>query len=330
MAEEVKEIKQVEEKKNNFTEKLRKNPWVVSTFVFVAISVILLVLVVSPGITGHAISESNAATQTVDLVKKAFGVDLQYQSGEEVSGIYEMTFLLNGQAIKMGSTKDFSFVRLPTGNWIRTEDYANVQPETPAEIPKTDKPKVELFVMAFCPYGVQAEQAIKPVYDLLKDKIDFSINYIVSVGGDTLDSVSSLHGAKEAEEDARQVCIAKNYPDKLWDYVIEIDNKCYPSYSKDIDTCWKQAAAKFGISTAKIDGCVKDESVLLLKASETLSNNYGVSGSPTLVINGVTYSGGRTSADYQIGICSAFNAAPNECSQTVTSSTNSTATSGTC
>jgi len=31
------------------------------------------------------------------------------------------------------------------------------------ELPKTAKPKVELFVMSHCPYGTQAEKAMIPV-----------------------------------------------------------------------------------------------------------------------------------------------------------------------
>ena len=44
-----------------------------------------------------------------------------------------------------------------------------------------------------------------------------------------------------------------------------------------------------------------------------LSKDYGVQGSPTLVINGVQSNAGRDSASYLAGICDAFNTAPSEC-----------------
>jgi len=58
-----------------------------------------------------------------------------------------------------------------------------------------------------------------------------------------------------------------------------------------------------------------------------LAEQYGVTGSPTLIINGVEYSGSRSSEAYKQAICDAFTTAPSECSQTL-SETSSTATGG--
>ena len=66
----------------------------------------------------------------------------------------------------------------------------------------------------------------------------------------------------------------------------------------------------------------------LLKADEELTDKYGVTGSPTLIINGVDYSGARTSEAYKQAICSAFKTAPAECNQSL--STTGTAASGNC
>jgi len=46
--------------------------------------------------------------------------------------------------------------------------------------PKSAKPQVKFFVMSFCPYGNQAEAGLEPVYQLLKDKVDWQPHYIVS------------------------------------------------------------------------------------------------------------------------------------------------------
>lgn len=43
---------------------------------------------------------------------------------------------------------------------------------------KSDRPELKFFVMSFCPYGNQAEDALRPIYDLLKDKADFTPQYI--------------------------------------------------------------------------------------------------------------------------------------------------------
>ena len=74
-----------------------------------------------------------------------------------------------------------------------------------------------------------------------------------------------------------------------------------------------------------------EEGINLLKQNEADANKYGVSGSPTLVINGVKsdamYSGATAT---QQAICSAFNTVPAECGNIVESSSSSPAPSGSC
>jgi hypothetical protein len=43
---------------------------------------------------------------------------------------------------------------------------------------KSDRPELKFFVMSFCPYGNQMEDILRPIYDLLKDKVDFTPHYI--------------------------------------------------------------------------------------------------------------------------------------------------------
>ena len=54
-------------------------------------------------------------------------------------------------------------------------DTSTADTSTSTTVPKSDKPLVELFVMAYCPYGTQAEKGLIPVIELLGDKIDASI-----------------------------------------------------------------------------------------------------------------------------------------------------------
>jgi predicted DsbA family dithiol-disulfide isomerase len=70
-----------------------------------------------------------------------------------------------------------------------------------------------------------------------------------------------------------------------------------------------------GIDSAKIDSCVNADSLSLLKLDEQAAGAYGVSGSPSLMINGAKYNGARSSEDYKSAICSAFNNPPAECEQ---------------
>jgi predicted DsbA family dithiol-disulfide isomerase len=66
---------------------------------------------------------------------------------------------------------------------------------------------------------------------------------------------------------------------------------------------------------------MKNDAPALYAAQEKEAQSLGISGSPTLVVNGVQTQSGRSSAALLTTICSAFNTKPSECSQTLDSST---------
>lgn len=185
--------------------------------------------------------------------------------------------------------------------------------EPPAPIAKTDKPSVELYVMSYCPYGNQAEEGIIPALKLLGDSVDFKLRYIVSKSGD---SYNSLHGNDELEQDVRELCIQKHMPDKFLDYILAVNKACS---LQNINDCWKTEAEKLSIDTAKIEKCAAEEKTALLDAEIAATEQYSVSGSPTTIINGGLYTGGRTAEAFKQGMCSAFNNAPEACNTTLDS-----------
>jgi len=96
---------------------------------------------------------------------------------------------------------------------VKTEENgASVEfaPET------SEKPNVKLFVMAYCPYGNQAETGLKPVADLLGDKIEIEPHYIFS---------------KETEAEIKQGCQPYIYSQDLCqDYIDQ-------GYFPDLASC---------------------------------------------------------------------------------------------
>jgi hypothetical protein len=108
-----------------------------------------------------------------------------------------------------------------------------------------------------------------------------------------------------------------------------------------LNTCIASATTQFNI-TKTADATIAAGSYPPFNIDKTLNQQYGVQGSPTLIINGVEASSGRDSQSYLNTICSAFNTKPSECSQTLssttpdpgfgstTSSTTGAATSGSC
>lgn len=183
-------------------------------------------------------------------------------------------------------------------------------------LPKSDKPTVELFVMSKCPYGLQMEKALIPAYSLLKDKADITIKFVSY----------AMHGKVEVEENTRQYCAQQQDKDKYFAYL-----NCYAT-SEDSASCMKSS----GLNENKINSCIdktnnkfsildkyNDQTTWLngrypvYPLNQDLNDKYGVQGSPTLVINGVLVEAGRTPNAIKSIICSAFNNPPAECAQTL-------------
>ncbi|OGI12700.1 hypothetical protein A3K64_03960 [Candidatus Micrarchaeota archaeon RBG_16_36_9] len=339
-----KDIKDIEPSIAKVTEHTKKitipkmNSWMM-------ISIVLIVILIGSFIyfgtrtttTSTGLKPEDASVKAVKFVNDNLvqpGTTASYVSTTEFEGLYNVTVSYQGRDVSVYITKDGTnmFLSAPL-DITKNLPTAEEQPEQqPTETPKTDKPTVQLYVMAFCPYGIQAESAMKPVVDLLGSKADIKVHFIANVGGTTPDSVQSLHGAPEAQEDLRQVCIMKYYDQKTyWNYLTSINANCSGSYSNNAtyDPCWRNAATKSGIDVSKINTCsIGSEGVNLLKADDELSASNGVSGSPTLIINGIVYSGGRTPEAYKTSICNAFTTIPTECSQQL--STTGAAASGGC
>jgi len=195
--------------------------------------------------------------------------------------------------------------------------------ETPKAISKQEVPGVLLFTMAYCPYGNQAEEVMEPVQKLLGSKVKIEPHFVIysnyQGGGpsyclDKENKYCSMHGIDELKEDVRELCIYKYQPQKYWDYLMGVNNKCNV---QDIEICWEGVAKEEGIDTTTVKKCQKDEATTLLTKEVELNTQYKVEGSPTLIINGTSYEGARTSEGYKQGICSGFQNPPAECSQTL-------------
>ena len=199
---------------------------------------------------------------------------------------------------------------------------------------KSSRPKVELFIMSFCPFGRQSMKLMIPVYHALKDYIDFDVHFVVSKGNDSscYEGYCSMHGFNETIEDVRELCIKEIYGiDKLLGYYSCELYKC--AYS-NITTCWKVCAREAGIDVERIEKCVEEEGGKLLKREYELNEKYGVSGSPTLVINGVAIESRiegkhRSVNGYKDLICRFFITKPKVCFSRLSESSEGAAP-GTC
>ncbi len=192
-------------------------------------------------------------------------------------------------------------------------------PVVPADLPKNDKPVVEMFVMSECPYGLQMQKGMLPVVAALKDKMDFQLKFVNY----------AMHGKKEVDEQLRQYCINKEDNSKLLSYLT-----CY-SKSGSATSCGTEA----GVNESKVSSCVaKADKEFKITESYNDKNTwtgsfpsfaiydaenkkYGVQGSPSLVINGKMVESNRDSQSLLTTICAAFNNAPEACNTALDSAT---------
>ncbi len=244
---------------------------------------------------------------------------------EAESCTYKITFDNGGQEFTTYMSSDGTRLY---GSAIDLNAAPTVASSSDTQAPspeKTDKPKVDLFVMSFCPYGNEAENTMQPVYNLLKDDVDWNIHYIVSTNGD---NVNSLHGQPEVDQNMREACVLENNGlDKWWAFTTFVNTSC----GSDGD-CWKEAASTVGLNTDDVESCVATNGISYMKKSEEVSNEFRVSASPTLLINGVRSSAitnfGQPEA-YKKAICEAFTEQPEECN-TILETIGTKASSGSC
>jgi glutaredoxin len=228
-----------------------------------------------------------------------------FEEDETSEGIYKFTINIEGEEYESFVSKD--------GRYLYVDRYdMDPEPEEEeiADYPKQDTPDVLLFTMSYCPYGNEAEEFVKPVYDLLGSSMNFEPHYIVSKTSDG--GWESLHGEQELNQDVREICTWKYQREKYWDFVLAANTGC--DYT-NVDSCWEEVAKNVGIDTEQIKTCEANEKDSLLENELALSNQYGATSSPTILINGMNYTGSRIAETFKKSICASFNSEPDSCSQ---------------
>lgn len=176
----------------------------------VVVIVILLAYGFTQGLPGQGVvvPPQACAEKTLRYVNDNFvapGTSASLTSVTENQGIYEMKIGYQGQAMTIYTTRDCSSLFTNRFDMTATAGGSGNAPAQAAAAPiKTERPVAELYVMAFCPYGTQAESVMKPVAALFGSKADIRVRYITTITGTTVGSVRSLHGTSEAQEDLRQ------------------------------------------------------------------------------------------------------------------------------
>ena len=277
------------------------------------------------GVTGGSVvSSDDAVDKAVDYINENMlqeGMLAELKDSGEESGLYSFKIEISGREYDSYVTKDGKMLfTMPGVNLDEPIEKPETQTPEPADVPKSEKPEVEVFVMSHCPFGTQIEKGIIPVVKLLGKKIDFNLRFVYY----------AMHGKTELDEQTRQYCIEKGQNSKLIPYL-----ECFLAEG-DSEACVKEANVNKGVLETcmeqtdekyKITEQFEDQSTWLngryplFDVHKELNEKYDIQGSPGLVVNGKQISSGRSSAALLATICNAFEEAPEECSEELDAAT---------
>jgi len=271
---------------------------------------------------GDLLSSQEAAEKAINFLNQNVLQEGMVASLIEVvenNGLYKMKTKINGQELDLYISSNGKLLFTQFIDLESEPEGSEGEGETSQEIPKQDVPDVKLFVMSYCPYGLQAQKMFLPVYDLLKDKAKMGVYFVNYI----------MHEKKEIDENLRQHCIQEEEKEKYSDYL-----SCFVE-DGDFENCFLQA----DIDQAKLTTCIsetdanynitaqyEDQSSWLngrfptFDVHKELNEKYGVRGSPTVVINDQVVSiNPRSPEKFKETICQAFTTEPEECSQELSS-----------
>lgn len=308
MAEVEKEIKKEEKKIKKFFSK-KENIWM-------SVSIVLLVLLIVAIAWPSGISSKKAGEKVIAFAKDR-GLEASLINVSKQGTMFEVNIDLQGQTVPVYVTNDGKFLvqgMIPLEVSGDSSDSTDNSDTTPKEVPKSAKPVVNAFVFSYCPYGLQFEKALSPVYTLLKNKADINL---VAIG--------AMHGQHEETESLRQICIQKLYgKDKLWAYLDKFAANTSIGDCNSDTTCSKPLVEsimkKLTIDVAKVNTCMTNDAPELYKADNDKANSLGQTGSPGFMINGVDVQVSRSPEAIKQAICGAFTTAPAECSKNLSTS----------
>jgi len=160
-------------------------------------------------------------------------------------------------------------------------------------------PTFQFFIMSHCPYGTQMAKGVIPMWEKLKDKANIELRFVSY----------TMHGAQEDLDNNRLICLREEQSSKLIEYL-----KCFV-YGDGSEASSQACIISTGVDKAKLDSCLATSVAAYMETDKALNTQYGVQGSPTVVINGENaevYP--RDPATVAKALCDAFTTKPAECS----------------
>jgi len=146
-------------------------------------------------------------------------------------------------------------------------------------------PRVDLFVMGFCPFARRLEaQMSRDLAKLAPDRVPvIAVHYLLYLDGDApVPTAGSLHGPRERTEDVVQILLRDEHPAQFWPYL---------ALRSTSDEAWELLAQRAGLGWQAISAIghkvASDGDALLLAELERVKRDFPhAPGSPTVYWRG--------------------------------------------
>jgi hypothetical protein len=326
----------MEEKEKTITIKIpslniKKNFWkILSILLLIALAGSMYVNLTGKAVLTLTQSQTSAneiGKKVIDFINNNLvqpGTSASLVSVKDMGSYFEILTSYQGQQIPVYASKDGRILFLQAIDMTQqTQRQTQTAPQQTQEIPKRDRPTAELYIFSYCPYGVTTLDSFSIVGKLLSNKANMKVKFF-----------SDMHGKHELQQNKIQECIQEVYPQKYWEYASRyletVYSKC--SSTRDINCDENESITlmkEVGIDADKVMKCVEERGEELYKRDISDAARFGLTGSPSLVINEVHVIGfDRSPEGIKKLVCSSFTTPPTECSQVLSAS--SPQTTGSC
>jgi len=285
---------------------ITKNKWAVYTIIFAAISIILLIIL----LTGGSLTSNVSKSKITPMISNFVNTEIIPEGGVEIvsiesqSGVYVATINVDGDVVPLYFTKDGKFIsqgtplisidsslgadtNLNAGTDTLPTEKVDASPDNDAVLGDVNAPVTIIEFSDFqCPF---CERFYTETLPLLKT------NYI-DTGKVKLiyrDYPLDFHPMAQKSAEAAECVRAKGGDEGFWKYHDQI----YENQASLTNDNLKKWAKELGYN---IDTCLDSGE----KASEVLKDisdgeSYGVTGTPTFFINGQVIEGAYPYATFQ-------------------------------
>lgn len=235
----------------------------------------------------------------------------------EESDLYKVYMTIDGNDFEVYLSKDYTkFIPQIIDleellNELEEENKVDVTEDNMKAlgINENSKPRLDYFVMSFCPYGNPADENASKIRAVFGDSVDVVPHYIVNLTKDG--GYTSLHGEQEAHQDIRELCVLENYGlDKFFEFTLASNEGLT---SEDADKKWQTIAWNVGVDVNTIATCETTKGLEMAKSELEVTGNVKVKGqdgigpvvaSPTILVNGSKI--GNSVSAIQKSLCESF------------------------